>query len=427
MILARRNFPLKGGWSEMTINEFCFVIDNAGNQLSPTKVGKGWYMIRKGKAIQINRYPMVIQINKTVKEIDSSNFVLGIDDGSKYTGIAIIQECQTKNKPVFKGIIEHRQDVKYLMDARKGHRKYKRYHKKYRIKRFDNRSSSKRKYRLAPSIKQKKEATLRVINQMRKWITIDKINLEDVQFDIRNLTEGERLYKWQYQKSNRLDENLRIATLMRDRYSCRQCGNKNTRLEAHHIIPRRLGGSDSIYNLISLCSDCHSKVTGSEMTYAKTFQSIINGKNLNLKDAMHVMQGKNYLRQEISKIAPLELTTGGDTANKRVDWCINKTHSNDALVICNLKIDSSKCNLKEWVIKPQRRKSKAKVDNVDGFKHRDLVKYTKKNGEFYIGYITALYPDKKQCNITTIDGKILKGYGVKPLKLIWRFNKIYWF
>ena len=73
-----------------------------------------------------------------------------------------------------------------------------------------------------------------------------------------------------------------------------------------------------------------------------------------------------------------------------------------------------------------RRKSKAQVESILGFKHRDLIKYTKKNGEQYIGYITALYPNKNQVNITTVDGKILKRYGLKSCKLIWRFNKIYY-
>jgi len=73
-----------------------------------------------------------------------------------------------------------------------------------------------------------------------------------------------------------------------------------------------------------------------------------------------------------------------------------------------------------------RRQSKANTDEAKGYKHRDLVRYTKKNGESYVGWITALYPDKKQCNITTINGISLKRYGLKSLNLIWRFNKIYW-
>ena len=154
---------------------------------------------------------------------------------------------------------------------------------------------------------------------------------------------------------------------------------------------------------------------------------MINGKNIRFDYAQHVMQGKNYLRQELSKLDKVILTTGGDTANKRIDWDVDKTHSNDAICITDLVVDSNSCNIKDWVIKPMRRKSKANIEECLGFKHRDLIKYTKKNGECYVGYITALYLEKKQCNITTIENKILKRYGIKSCKLLWRFNKIYWF
>jgi hypothetical protein len=40
---------------------------------------------------------MVIQLKKEInkKEQDESDFVCGIDDGSKHVGIAIIQKCKT--------------------------------------------------------------------------------------------------------------------------------------------------------------------------------------------------------------------------------------------------------------------------------------------------------------------------------------------
>jgi 5-methylcytosine-specific restriction endonuclease McrA len=405
------------------MTEYCFVLDCNGKQLSPTKTNKGWYLIRKQKATLVSKYPMVIQLKKEVKdEEDESEFIVGIDDGSKHVGIAIVQKCKTKNKVVFKGTIEQRQDVKHLMEVRRGYRRYHRQHKRYRKVRFDNRASSKRIGRIAPTIRQKKDAILRVINRLNKLCKINKIILEDVQINIRALQDG-KLYKWQYQKSNRLDENLRIATLMRDKYICQECGKRDCILESHHIVPRRLKGNDSIYNLITLCSNCHDKTKGKEEEFIKKYQEIIKGKNINFSDAQHVMQGKTYLRQELNNIAPLSLTIGSETANKRIDWDIEKSHSNDAIVITGLKPDS--CDIKEWAIRPMRRKSKAKHSEVKGFKHRDLVKYTKKNGETYVGWITALYPEKKQCNITTLDGQILKRYGIKSLNLLWRFDKIY--
>ncbi len=405
------------------LKEYSFVLDINNKKLSPTLVNNAWYLIRKQKAILINKYPMIIQLKKEIIKKDDSDFICGIDDGSKYVGIAIVQKCKTKNKVIFKGVIEQRQDVKHLMDVRREYRKYHRKHKRYREARFNNRVSSKRKGRLAPTIKQKKEAILRVINKLNKWINIDKIILEDVKINIRALQDG-KLYKWQYQRSNRLDENLRIATLMRDKYACQECGNKNCKLEVHHIVPRRLKGSDTIYNLITLCDNCHDKTKRNEEFYIEKYQKIIKGKNIRFDYAQHVMQGKHYLRQELNKIAITELITGAETANKRIDWDITKSHSNDAIVICGLKPNS--CDIKDWIIKPMRRQSKAKHTEVKEFKHRDLVKYTKKNGEYYIGWITAMYPDKKQCNITTLDKRILKRYRINPLKLIWRFNKIYW-
>ncbi|WP_141431209.1 RNA-guided endonuclease IscB [Bacillus sp. 03113] len=406
---------------------YCFVLDQNGKPLSPTKENKGWYLIRKGRAILVKKYPMVIQLKKEVtdKEQGKSEFVCGIDDGSKYAGIAIVQKGKSKNIAVFKGIIEQRHDVKKLMDVRRAYRRYRRSHKRYRQARFQNRSSSKRKERIAPSIKQKRDAILRVVQQLMKWIPIHQFRLEDVLLDVRKLTEGRTLYKWQYQKSNRLDENLRKATLLRDQFQCKKCGAKECRLEAHHITPKRFGGANTISNLITLCSDCHSFIGNHEMNYADEFYSIIKGKNIRFDYVQHVMQGKTYLRNELSKRASLELTTGCDTANKRIDYEVEKTHSNDALMIANL--NGNNVDIKEYKIRPMRRKRQGKTKEVKGFNHRDIVKYTKRNGEFYIGWITALYPDKNQCNITTFNGEKLKRYGMNRLKLLWKCNKIQWF
>jgi hypothetical protein len=189
-----------GGWSEMT---YCFVLDAQGNRLSPTKENRGWYLIRKQKAILKNKFPMVIQLKKVipVDEINSTPVHLGIDDGSKFVGIALVQECKRKNKPLFKGTIGLRIDVKVKMTVRRGYRHYRRFHKKYRSARFNNRLASKKEGRLAPSIRQKKDSILRVVNQLHKWIRIDHISLEDVLIDIRALEKGHKPYKWDINKA----------------------------------------------------------------------------------------------------------------------------------------------------------------------------------------------------------------------------------
>ena len=407
---------------------YCFVLDADGKPLSPTKEVKGWYMVRKGKAKLVSKYPMTIQLNRVIpsEDICKDEVRIGIDDGGLHTGVALVQKCQTRNKVLFKGTIEHRNDVKHLMEVRRGYRKYHRQHKRHRKMRFNNRKASKRIGRIAPSILQKRQSVIRVIYKLNKWVSITSCWLEDVAIDVRALTDGYKPYRWQYQKSNRLDENIRKATILRDGCKCMECGKSNTVLEVHHIKPRRLNGSNTLDNLITLCSKCHQKTEGKEEQYMQHYFSMLGTTdNKNLNYASHVMIGKYWLREKLSEMGVLHLTNGGDTANRRIDWDIEKSHSNDAICITDLKPDTT--NIKEWTIKPMRRQSKSKTDNVLGIKHRDLIKYHTRTGVHDRGFVTALYPNSNQLNFKNLAGKDYKKVSAKSCKTIWRYSKIYWF
>lgn len=408
------------------MTNYVFVLDANGKHLSPTKEQKAWFFIRKKRATLVSKYPMVIQLNKEIPDdkICKDEIRCGIDDGGLHTGIALVQKCQTKNKVLFKGVIEQRNDVKHLMDVRRGYRRYHRYHKRYRPARFNNRSSSKKEGKIAPSILQKRQATIRAVAQLNKWINITDYWLEDVAIDIRALTDGFKPYKWQYQKSNRLDENIRKAVILRDGCQCVECGRTNCKLEVHHIKPRRSNGSNVLSNLITLCERCHQNTERREELFMDKYFALLNSSdNKYLNYAQHVMIGKKWLREQLSSLGILHLTNGGDTANKRIDWNIEKFHSNDAICITNLQPDT--CDVKEWTIKPMRRQSKAKADNVLGIKHRDLVEYTFKSGETHRGYVTALYPKQNAINFQS-PTKHCKKVSAKKCRLLWKFNKIYW-
>lgn len=411
-----------------TVMLYAFVIDNDNKKLSPTKIQKAWYKIRNKQATLISKYPMVIRLNKQIKleQICKDEVRLGIDDGGLHVGLGIVQKCKRKNKVLFKGTIEQRNDVKKKMTIRRNYRRYRRYHKRYRKARFNNRINSKRKNRIAPSILQKRQATIRVINNLLKYIRIDKYYLEDVAIDIRALTDGYKPYKWHYQVSNRLDENIRKAVILRDNLRCMECGKSDCKLEVHHIKARRYNGANTLNNLITLCSKCHQRTKGQEEKFEKHYNELLKGKTSpNLNYAMHVMIGKTWLRTELLKLGELILTTGGDTANKRIEWNIKKSHSNDALCITDLEINSIDCEIKDWLIKPLRKKSKAKIDNVLGIKHRDYVEYTYKNGETHRGYVTALYPEQLALNFQSLT-KHCKKVNARKCKLLWKFNTIYW-
>lgn len=52
------------------------------------------------------------------------------------------------------------------------------------------------------------------------------------------------------------------AVKQRDGYRCRDCGKHRSqvrKLEVHHIIPVSRGGRTVMYNLKTLCDECHDK------------------------------------------------------------------------------------------------------------------------------------------------------------------------
>ena len=121
---------------------YAYVVDNDNKPLSPTKETKAWYMIRKGKAVLVSKYPMTIRLLRVIpkEDICKDEVRLGIDDGSLHTGIAVVQKGKNYNKVLLKGTIEHRNDVKKLMEIRRGYRRLRRYNKRYRKCRFSNKT-----------------------------------------------------------------------------------------------------------------------------------------------------------------------------------------------------------------------------------------------------------------------------------------------
>jgi len=245
------------------------------------------------------------------------------------------------------GEIHHRTDIKDKMDARRANRRNRRNHKWYREKRFLNRASSRRSGRLPPSIKANAEEVIRVARQLP--LPISHIIVEDVQVDVRRLSNPD-VKGSAYQQSNRLNENLRLACLTRDDFTCQKCkkqpttssygSKKGTLLQAHHIVWTTKGGKDSIYNLITLCENCHDKVhkKGESGKVKIKVGKVVTGMDgLSDKIAQRTMQGKTLMYQELEKIASLSTVYGYQTSFLRKSLSLPNTHDIDALCIATLK------------------------------------------------------------------------------------------
>lgn len=53
----------------------------------------------------------------------------------------------------------------------------------------------------------------------------------------------------------------RLGVLRRDNFTCKHCSRQLSRdlLEVDHIVPKALGGSNSIENLQTLCRTCNRR------------------------------------------------------------------------------------------------------------------------------------------------------------------------
>ena len=214
------------------------------------------------------------------------------------------------------------------MSARRDNRRNRRARKWYRKKRFLNRADSKRSGRLPPSIKAQSEEVIRVVCKIP--LPISHIVVEDVQVDIARLNNPSLQHK-EYQQSNRLDENLRIATLMRDGYQCTQCEKNKIQLDAHHIIWKEHGGKDTISNLLTLCRRCHRKVHQGKLSL-----DVEGASGFSDRIAQRTMQGKTYLYEKLGQIAWFSKVFGYQTSEYRKWLDFPKRHDVDALCVATL-------------------------------------------------------------------------------------------
>lgn len=153
-----------------------FVIDSKGKMCLPCHTARSRKLLKQGKAKVYQVVPFTIQLNYEVKEPVGS-FKVGIDDGSKKVGFAIVND--KTNEVVFKGEIQLRQDVKLKVEQRRDYRRTRRSRKlRYRKPRFNNRISGK----LSPSIKCRKDSTLRFLGDIMKRINVTKVIVEEVKF-----------------------------------------------------------------------------------------------------------------------------------------------------------------------------------------------------------------------------------------------------
>lgn len=169
-----------------------YVLDIEGKPLMPTKrFGKVRRMLKNKEAKVVKREPFTIQLlYKSTTYTQPIN--LGVDAGSKTIGIS----ATTENKELFCAEVKLRNDIVDLLATRREARRNRRYRKtRYRKARFNNRVSTKTNGWLAPSIHNKIETHLTIIDKITKILPITNIIVEVASFDIQKIKKKILIFK----------------------------------------------------------------------------------------------------------------------------------------------------------------------------------------------------------------------------------------
>ena len=76
-------------------------------------------------------------------------------------------------------------------------------------------------------------------------------------------------------------KNVRVKNkkLINDKkHNCEYCGKKNCYTNTHHIKSKGSGGDDTEDNLIELCSNCHVKAHGGEISKQELIKTVKRSK-----------------------------------------------------------------------------------------------------------------------------------------------------
>ena len=302
-----------------------YVINKNGQPLMPTENhAKVRVLLKSGKAKVVKKCPFTIQLL-----YDSTNHTqkvtLGVDSGSRHIGIS----ATTKDKVLFEADVELRNDIVDLLSTRRELRHSRRNRKiRYRKPRFDNRK--RKDIWLAPSVQQKVDSHLTMIEKVRKILPISDIVVEVASFDIQKI-KNPSISGAEYQQGEQLDFwNVREYVLFRDGHTCQCCKGKSKDkiLNVHHIESRKTGG-DAPNNLITLCETCH---TGYHKGTVKLPKKIHRGMSFRDATFMGIMRWAFY--NKLKEIYPnVSLTYGYITKHTRIENDLPKDHYIDARCI----------------------------------------------------------------------------------------------
>ena len=217
------------------MQELVYVQNINGQPLMPMKrFGKVHRLLKNKKATVVQRCPFTIRLKYEPETNVIQDITLGVDAGSKTIGLS----ASTDKKELYASEVTLRNDIVDLLSTKREYRRARRNRKtRYRKPRFNNRVHSKKEGWLAPSVQNKINTHINIINQISKILPLSKIIVETASFDIQKIKNPD-ITGTEYQEGEQLNFwNVREYVLFRDNHTCQCCKGKSKDkiLNVHHI------------------------------------------------------------------------------------------------------------------------------------------------------------------------------------------------
>lgn len=310
---------------------FVYIINKDGKPLMPCRPQKARKLLKAGKAVIVKYQPFTLKL-----KFGSSGYkqpvTLGLDAGSVHIGAS----ASTKKQELYASetilrSADGKNSIVNLLAKRRELRRSRRNRKtRYRKARFQNRTHRKKKGWLAPSIEQKIESHLALVERLHRILPIQKIIVEVAQFDIQKIKNPDISGKGYQQGEQSGWKNVREYVLFRDQHTCQCCKGKSGDpvLNVHHIESCKTGGN-APNNLITLCKTCHQRYHQGKITLPKSIH-----RGMRFRDAafMGIMRWTFYRRLR-EQYKDVHLTYGYQTKDTRIAHHLKKTRMIDAYCI----------------------------------------------------------------------------------------------
>lgn len=318
--------------------------------LMPCHPSRARRLLREGRASVFRRQPFTIILNDRedgeVQPVDCR-----LDPGSRTTGIALVIQGHAGDRLVWAAELTHRSaSIKKSLERRRALRRARRSRKiRYRKPRFDNRSRP--QGWLAPSLSSRVTQTATWVRRLKALTPVSAAQVETVRFDTQRL-EHPDIAGVEYQRGTLLGEEIRQYLLARHGHTCAYCRGHSGDpvLNREHVLPKALGGTDRVANLVIACRACNEakgklhpdqwvaqlRGTGRRVDRirADNMAQIWTGWRPSLKDAAAVNATRYAIGDAVKGVIPeTRFASGGHTAFNRKQQGHPKAHWVDAACV----------------------------------------------------------------------------------------------